>query len=274
MSWFRVDDSFTDHPKVKSIPRGERRAAVGLWTLAGSYAARQLTDGFIFTDDVIDLGCSRKDAAALVRSALWHAHGHGCDRCPPVAVDQYLYHDWLIYQRSREQVLAERAKSAERQKKARDRAAQSQEQSRRDERRNNTVTGAVTHSEVAPLVTVPPTRPDPLTTKDQDLGGERQETFQPPNATQHPPDEDPHTAPSEARCTAHRGITEPPPCAGCRNARERAERRAESAADRERRATEDAIRDCPDCGGTGWLEQPDTGKPAGKCTHSKARRSA
>jgi hypothetical protein len=243
MPWFRVDDSFTDHPKVRSIPRADRKAAVGLWTLAGAYAARQLTNGYILRTDVTDLGCAQKDATALVTSGLWHADGHDCDRCPPVAVDQYLFHDWLTYQRSRDQVLTERAAAAERQKRARDRAA-----SRRESQRDEAVTNGVSHGDVTGVVTVPPTRPDP--TPITSVSGKRTETLNP----------------ADARCADHQGLAEPPNCRGCMAARQSAERQLEQ----RKRAAAKARDSCPDCHGTGWREKPD-GSPAGKCDH---RRSA
>lgn len=246
MSWFRVDDSFTDHPKVRSIPRADRKAAVGLWTLAGSYAARQLTDGFIFTDDVIDLGCATKDANALVKSGLWHAHGHDCGRCAPVPEGQYLFHDWLVYQRSREKVLAERAAATERQRIARERA-----KSQRD-------TG-VTADATEGVVTVPPTRPDP-TPSVNESGGNRNETL-PASAVTDPP--------RKSRCTRHRnGNPTDENCGACRADREFDER---TAAKRSREEAE-ARANCPDCGGTGWLEHPNTGLPAGRCI--RHRRTA
>lgn len=149
MTWFKVDDSFSDHPKIKSIPRAERRGAVALWTLAGSYAARQLTEGFIYADDVEDLACTKKDARALLTAGLWHQAGHTCERCPEVPPGQFLFHDWQIYQRSRDEVLTERAASAERQKRAREKAKAERDALRDNLMRHgvtNPVTSAVSHA--------------------------------------------------------------------------------------------------------------------------------
>jgi hypothetical protein len=45
MTWFKIDDSFYDHPKVFDAPD----CAVALWTRAGTWSARNLTDGFVPT---------------------------------------------------------------------------------------------------------------------------------------------------------------------------------------------------------------------------------
>lgn len=73
MPWFRVDDSFGDHPKVLDLDL----ATIGLWTLAGTYASRYLTDGLI-TDSAlrriaphVSIGTKRKLAARLVAAGLW-----------------------------------------------------------------------------------------------------------------------------------------------------------------------------------------------------------
>lgn len=281
MSWGRLDDGFHDHPKVEDLSL----AAIGLWTRCLSRALRHRKTapipGFVSEVQVRKLAGSqtKKLVAELAtpipgkESGLWEPAEGG-----------WIIHDFADYlprERDPEEAAESgrkgaQAKWAKQGKQLADSHSSSQTASQEasSELANSLATDMANDGPRASRSAFP-SRPVPSrTTKDQDLGGERQETFKPPNATQHPPDEDPHTAPSEARCPAHRGITEPPPCAGCRNARERAERRADAAADQERRATEDAIRDCPDCGGTGWLEQPDTGKPAGKCTHSKARRTA
>jgi hypothetical protein len=103
MSWFKVDDGFSDHPKVRSIPRATRAAAIGLWTLAGSWSAKNLTDGHVPAYMLAELGCTRGQAAALVQAGLWLRAGDGYD-----------FHEWDDHQPSREQVTERRAKTAER----------------------------------------------------------------------------------------------------------------------------------------------------------------
>jgi len=115
VTWFRVDDSFPSHPKTRSIPRGSRRAVIGTWTTMGAYAARHLTNGLLSADNVIDEGGTKADALALVKSGLWHPPGVSCghppDECPGAPADgHYQFHDWLVYQPSRAEILAEREK--------------------------------------------------------------------------------------------------------------------------------------------------------------------
>jgi hypothetical protein len=111
--WFRVDDHLHDHRKA----RAAGPHALGLWLLAGSWCADNLTDGF-----VPEVMLSRWDrkwqplAARLVTAGLWlSATEHG--------ESGYRFHEWLEHQPSRERVLADRAAAADRQRKARDRAA-------------------------------------------------------------------------------------------------------------------------------------------------------
>lgn len=47
MPWFKVDDGFANSQEVMRIPRRHRCAAAGLYTLAGSWAAKELTDGWV-----------------------------------------------------------------------------------------------------------------------------------------------------------------------------------------------------------------------------------
>lgn len=111
MAWFKVDDSFESHPKVKRIPRSKRGRVVGLWTLAGSWCARQLTDGHLDAAMVQELGGSKSDAAELVRVGLWETTTAG-----------FVFHDWLDWQPSRARVEADRHAAAERQRRARNKA--------------------------------------------------------------------------------------------------------------------------------------------------------
>lgn len=115
MTWFRVDDGFYDHPKVKSLPRGPvRKGAVSLWLLAGSWCSRYLKDGLVPAHQVEEFGSSRKDAEALVAAVLWHAPGHGCPDCPEIPPGHYLYHQWPEHQPLKERVEADRAAAKER----------------------------------------------------------------------------------------------------------------------------------------------------------------
>ena len=99
MVWFNVDDGFPTSPKVLSIPRGERMAAVGLWTIAGASCAKHLTDGHIQAFMLDEWGANPASADALVTSGLWERTPSG-----------FVFHDWEGWQRTREDVEASREK--------------------------------------------------------------------------------------------------------------------------------------------------------------------
>jgi len=104
--WFRVDDSFSDHPKVEALLAGGRSdAAIALWTLAGSWCAKHLTDGQIPASKVARLGVSshRAASAELVRVGLWIVAGDG-----------FAFHQWGERQPSREAVTEKRKAGAAR----------------------------------------------------------------------------------------------------------------------------------------------------------------
>ena len=104
MVWFQVCDTFWSHPKVMQLPA----SAVGLWVRSGSYSAQHLTDGFLADGMVPILGGTEDDATTLVFAGLWKRVRGG-----------YRFHDWDVYQQSRESVLARRAVDSERKRKYR-----------------------------------------------------------------------------------------------------------------------------------------------------------
>lgn len=83
MAWFKIDDGFHGHPKIVGVST----SAVGLWTLAGTWASQYLTDGFVPSAMVGRLGGTKEDADALVAAGLWIASPEG-----------YAFHDWWDYQ--------------------------------------------------------------------------------------------------------------------------------------------------------------------------------
>ena len=107
MTWFKVDDSFSSHPKVMmSSP-----AAIGLWVIAGTWSAANLTDGFVSVPVLPRLlPDSMELAEELVTVGLWKRAKGG-----------YQFHDWEDYQPTKAEVMAERLKWSE--KKAKQRAA-------------------------------------------------------------------------------------------------------------------------------------------------------
>lgn len=118
MSWFAVDDSAHNHPKV--VAAGN--AAWGLWLRCGTYAAQHLTDGTVPVA-VARMYGSKTQITKLVAVGLWHEHGHTCPhpKCAQPEPGEYAIHDYLVYNPSRAQVQARKDREAD--KKRRQRAA-------------------------------------------------------------------------------------------------------------------------------------------------------
>lgn len=152
MPFFRVDDGLHAHKKIARLGRDDFDA-IALWTIAGSWSAHQLTDGWVpeYVAARLDPDHERR-AKALVRVGLWEEAEREGER-------GWQFHDWSDVGRNptAEQVKAERAATAERQRRFRERlkgtgkpksggAAQSDDGAEEDGDRN-AVTG--------PLVTPP-----------------------------------------------------------------------------------------------------------------------
>lgn len=104
MTWFKVDDNLATHMKV--ISAGNE--AMGLWVRAGSWAAQQLTDGYV-PKAIVNLLGDEPSAEKLVEVGLWH-----------YAKDGYEFNDWGIYQPTRAAVMGDREAAKERQRKYRE----------------------------------------------------------------------------------------------------------------------------------------------------------
>lgn len=100
MPWFKVDDGFYTSKKVLSIPRAQRLSAVGLWTMAGNWSARELSDGVVHKYVLDELGATPKLRQALIEARLWLDRGSG----------DIEFHDWAQYQPTRAEVEAAREK--------------------------------------------------------------------------------------------------------------------------------------------------------------------
>ena len=106
VAWFNVDDSFYDHPKVWDAPD----CAVALWTRAGSWAARNLTDGFVPAGMTARFcGDSEQAVRELLDRGLWMRTRGG-----------YQFHDWADWNNTKEAVRARRSANARRQALFRD----------------------------------------------------------------------------------------------------------------------------------------------------------
>src|SRR6516164_7252339 len=93
MPWFKVDDSFYDHPKVKELSSH----AVRLWLMAGSRSARYLLDGWVDQAFVNTFANGSRSARALVAANLWY-EGHRDGE------EGWYFHDWAEYQPMRADV--------------------------------------------------------------------------------------------------------------------------------------------------------------------------
>lgn len=139
MTWFRVDDGLTDHPKVLALQeRKGWHSALALWTLAGAWCGRHMTDGDVPSALPRRLGCADKDAQALVDVGLWERTASG-----------WRFHDWEHRNPLRVAVEAER-------RATRDRVAKHRE-SRSGNASGNAPSNAVTNGASTPV----PSRPVP-----------------------------------------------------------------------------------------------------------------
>lgn len=108
MAWFKVDDGLHSSKKFLSIPKRTRFAAIGLWTIAGSWCADQLTDGHVPDYMIREWGPPPSAAEALVDAGFWERETGG-----------YAFRNWLEYQPSRADVDADRDASRERMRRLR-----------------------------------------------------------------------------------------------------------------------------------------------------------
>lgn len=102
MPWFNVDDGFSNSKPVLKIPRRYRCAAIGLWTLAGSWSAKELTDGYIPEHCIEEFSATTALADMLVRADLWKRVEGG-----------WQFEGWSKWQKTKERVLAYREREAE-----------------------------------------------------------------------------------------------------------------------------------------------------------------
>lgn len=110
---FNVDIGFYDSAEVLSIPRKLRAAAIGVWTLCGSYSANKLSDGAVPAEKLKEFGCTPAIRAALMSTTpepLWVEGPH------PGAIQ---FTRWTKWQRTCAEVKAYREAEAERKRNAR-----------------------------------------------------------------------------------------------------------------------------------------------------------
>jgi hypothetical protein len=103
--WFKVDDTFYDHPKAV----GMSNDSLATWTRAGDWCSRQLTDGVFAREQLPGFAGDADDPDAVLRDLvlrrLWE---------PGPEAEQVRFHDWAQWQPTRAQVLDKRKKDRER----------------------------------------------------------------------------------------------------------------------------------------------------------------
>jgi len=131
MTWVKLDDQFFAHPKVIDLSKDAKL----LYLAALNHCAAQLTDGALSSGAVRAVAAlvdvQRSVAEELVNAGLWETTDTG-----------YAVHDYLTYNRTAEQVKADRAANTERQSRYRDRHASE----------SNAVTNTIIKEGVTPLV--------------------------------------------------------------------------------------------------------------------------
>jgi hypothetical protein len=273
MAWFKVDDGLPEHRKVRALGR-QRVAAMGLWTLCGAWAARNLTDGFV-PDEVV----KRHDprgllAGKLQESGLWVAANVHGER-------GYQFHDWGQANPTRAEVEARREDTRKRVAKHRTRRNAGTEGEPGPPTPpdgipagNALLTALVTDDVLtgararAQASRPGPARPDPSPSGETWGGGVPDST-----APSAPPA--PRLDASNPRCGRHAHIpaADPGPnCRGCRDVRLSLEQTtpADSRA-AERAAFRAAVDACSRCDDRGMLELDD-GTPA-RCDHRPPLRA-
>lgn len=115
MPWFYVDDGFSDSKPVLNMPARHRLAACGLWVLAGSWSAKEETDGRVPEAKLKQLGARPALIDVLTTESefgtpLWSRVGR-----------EVTFNSWAKWQKTRAENEARRQRESE--KKATWRAA-------------------------------------------------------------------------------------------------------------------------------------------------------
>lgn len=110
MTWLRIDDRTHSHPKVLAAGN----AAFGLWVRCAAWSCDHLTDGFV-PRSVARLYGTTGEIRRLLDVGLWVE----VSAAPSAPGPHFHMPDFLEFNRSREEVLAERAAAAERQRRSR-----------------------------------------------------------------------------------------------------------------------------------------------------------
>lgn len=257
MPWFKSDDSFYRHPKVRKLGK-DKLPAVGLWELAGTWCAdnvdTNVADGFV-PDEQVELWDPRhRYAKRLAEVGLW-------ERTEADGEHGYLFHDWADYQPTRATVEADR--EAWRQRKADQRAKRkgdaSREVSQRDTHKDSRDVPSGSHSTPVPVPV-----PVPSSGHLGEGGSAWQRASEPPT-----PEKLEGGARPADRCPRHTGDEHPPPCGKCADAR-----RAAEAWDLAESGRAEAIRRDIDAAIADPRQRCEHGTDGGRFTHPRTGKSA
>lgn len=255
MPWFYVDDGFSDSKPVLNLPSRHRLAACGLWVLAGSWSAKEETDGFVPDSVLRRLGAKPHIIDALtdpgpLAAPLWSR----ADSSPTPGV---VFNSWSKWQKTRSELESKRRADAERQRSSRAaklkgrNAVTSADDGMSQRDSEDTENGVSRCDSRVTSRARAQTRPDPTLSRDLGGGtpvGDDEDSLPPKFCEEHP-----------------NGTTRG--CGQCREARLRREAaEADQARDEldAKRRRRDAAASCPTCQGTNWI--PDT-DPAVRCQH-------
>lgn len=170
MPWFKVDDKFHSH--VKAARAGVD--TLGLWVICGSWAADQLTDGFVPAYIALRFDPkARSKATRLVAAGLW-------DDATKDGEKGWQFHDWDDMQPVRTEVEAKRHAEREKKRRWREKAARDAEgrytSGDADVSTGDSPRDTTGDSRVRPLGSPPvpdPTRPDPTRPKERGAAQKR-----------------------------------------------------------------------------------------------------
>lgn len=250
MPWFYVDDGFSDSKPVMKMPDRHRLAACGLWVLAGSWSAKELTDGFVPDTKLRTLGARPSLITALTDDA------NLCERVS----GGITFNSWAKWQKTKARVVRERKAEADKKQRWRDAKRDKEATIPSDDDDPSLTLSTRDIIDPSEPVSTRDSRSSPTTTKPSvvENGGEATVGNGAPR--------DPPTR----YCSRHPNGTELD-CGACKENRLRFEQRQNAetlAAVNTRQTALDEIHDCPECDDAGWAVDDDT-DGVFKCQHPK-----
>lgn len=215
MTWFKVDDKFHSHSKVRKILADEP-AALALWVVAGSWSADNTTDGVVPDHQLPWLFPTGGDELArkLVNARLWRRVRGG-----------YEFHEWdadadgTRRNPTREEVEEVRRKKAEAGRKG---GLASGKTRSKPQARASPNASALAEAGARGVVELP-SRPDQELFQSSLGGRGAARTREARRAAPSPPPV--RAGPPRARCVEHEWDDDPPRCGACANAQARADAR-------------------------------------------------